>query len=40
MPYVEGTNYELALAQAKAHDERQIAMGGPEARKSTDNKGQ
>nr|WP_250890149.1 M23 family metallopeptidase [Sphingobium nicotianae] len=38
MPYIEGTNYELALAQAKAHDERQIAMGGPEARKSTDNK--
>ncbi len=40
MPYIDGTNYELALAQAKAHDERQIAMGGPEARKSTDNKGQ
>ncbi|MGF7171515.1 murein DD-endopeptidase MepM/ murein hydrolase activator NlpD [Sphingobium xanthum] len=39
MPYIEGTNYELALAQAKAHNEQQIAMGGPEARKSTDNKG-
>lgn len=40
MPYIEGTNYELALAEAKAHDERlvQVAMGGPEARKSTDNK--
>lgn len=38
MPYIEGTNYELALAEAKAHDARQIAMGGPEARKSTDNK--
>jgi murein DD-endopeptidase MepM/ murein hydrolase activator NlpD len=40
MPYIQGTNYELALAEAKAHDERQTAMGGPEARKSTDNKGQ
>ncbi len=38
IPYIEGTNYELALAQAKAHDEQQIAMGGPEARKATDNK--
>jgi hypothetical protein len=38
MPYIEGTNYELALAEAKAHDARQVAMGGPEARKSTDNK--
>jgi len=38
MPYIEGTNYELALAQAKAHDAKQIAMGGPEARKATDNK--
>jgi murein DD-endopeptidase MepM/ murein hydrolase activator NlpD len=37
-PYIEGTNYELALAQAKAHDERQIAMGGPEARRPADNK--
>lgn len=38
MPYIEGTNYELALAEAKAHTDQQIAMGGPEARKSTDNK--
>jgi murein DD-endopeptidase MepM/ murein hydrolase activator NlpD len=40
MPYIEGTNYELALAEAKAHDARQvqIAMGGPEARKPADNK--
>ncbi len=36
-PYIEGTNYELALAKAKAHDAQQVAMGGPEARKSTDN---
>lgn len=38
MPYIEGTNYELALAEAKAHSDQQIAMGGPEARKSTDNR--
>lgn len=38
MPYIQGTNYELALAEAKAHNERQIAMGGPEARKAADNK--
>jgi murein DD-endopeptidase MepM/ murein hydrolase activator NlpD len=38
MPYIEGTNYELALADAKKHEAAQIAMGGPEARKSTDNK--
>lgn len=37
-PYIEGTNYELALAEAKAHTDQQIAMGGPEARKSTDNR--
>lgn len=38
MPYIEGTNYELALAEAKAHDERQIAMGGPEAKRPSDNR--
>lgn len=38
IPYIEGTNYELALAEAKAHTDQQIAMGGPEARKSTDNR--
>jgi len=38
IPYIEGTNYELALAEAKAHSDKQIAMGGPEARKSTDNR--
>ncbi len=38
MPYIEGTNYELALAEARAHDEREVAMGGPEARKAADNK--
>lgn len=38
MPYIDGTNYELALAEAKAHSDQQIAMGGPEARKSTDNR--
>jgi murein DD-endopeptidase MepM/ murein hydrolase activator NlpD len=38
MPYIEGTNYELALAQAKVHNAQQIAMGGPEARRATDNK--
>ena len=34
IPYLEGTNYEVALAAAKSH---QIAMGGPEARSRTDN---
>lgn len=38
MPYIEGTNYELALAEAKAHDARQIAMGGPEAKRPSDNR--
>ena len=38
MPYIEGTNFELALAEAKAHDERQIAMGGPEASRPSDNR--
>ncbi|HEX7871513.1 MAG TPA: M23 family metallopeptidase [Sphingobium sp.] len=33
IPYLEGTNYEVALAAAKSH---QIAMGGPEARNRTD----
>jgi murein DD-endopeptidase MepM/ murein hydrolase activator NlpD len=33
MPYLEGTNYELALSEAQAH----VAMGGPEARTSKDN---
>ncbi len=41
MPYIEGTNYEIALADAREAaakaSGRQIAMGGPEARKSTDN---
>jgi murein DD-endopeptidase MepM/ murein hydrolase activator NlpD len=43
MPYLEGTNYEIALADAKAHadaDVEEIAVGGPEARKSNDNKAQ
>ncbi|MFT3964800.1 MAG: M23 family metallopeptidase [Sphingobium sp.] len=34
VPYLEGTNYEVALAAAKSH---QVAMGGPEARSRTDN---
>jgi murein DD-endopeptidase MepM/ murein hydrolase activator NlpD len=40
LPYIEGTNYELALADAKAQDDLadEIAMGGPEARKSSDHK--
>lgn len=38
MPYLEGTNYELALAEAKEHSERQVAMGGPEANRPTDNR--
>ena len=38
MPYIEGTNYELALAEAKQHSERQIAMGGPEANRPADNR--
>jgi len=39
MPYIEGTNFEIALAEAKAHsDGMEIAVGGPEARKSSDNK--
>ena len=42
MPYLQGTNYEIALADAgKVHDEidgEEVAMGGPEARKSSDNK--
>ena len=37
LPYIQGTNYEIALADARMHDE-DIAMGGPEARKSSDNK--
>jgi len=37
MPYIEGTNYELALADARAHEAQEVAMGGPEARRSTDN---
>lgn len=38
MPYIEGTNYEIALADARAaQNGPQVAMGGPEARKSTDN---
>jgi len=37
MPYIEGTNYELALADARAHEAQQVAMGGPEAQRSTDN---
>ncbi len=38
MPYIEGTNYEIALADARAAQSApQVAMGGPEARKSTDN---
>jgi len=37
MPYIEGTNYELALADARAQEAQQVAMGGPEARRSTDN---
>ncbi len=43
LPYIDGTNYELALADAKAHealdDLDDVAMGGPEAKKSSDNKG-
>lgn len=38
MPYLDGTNYELALAEAKQQSERQIAMGGPEANRPTDNR--
>lgn len=41
LPYIEGTNYEIALADAKVHEDmdgEEIAMGGPEARKSSDNK--
>lgn len=42
MPYLQGTNYEIALADAgKVHDDidgEEVAMGGPEARKSSDNK--
>lgn len=34
VPYLEGTNYELALNAARA----QVAMGGPEARSREDNK--
>jgi murein DD-endopeptidase MepM/ murein hydrolase activator NlpD len=33
IPYLEGTNYELALNAARSH----VAMGGPEARSRTDN---
>ncbi len=38
IPYIEGTNFELALA-GKPQDplDEDIAMGGPEARKSSDN---
>ncbi len=35
VPYLEGTNYELALSAARKHV---VAMGGPEARGSSDNK--
>jgi murein DD-endopeptidase MepM/ murein hydrolase activator NlpD len=40
MPYLSGTNYEIALADARAAmaDQQTVALGGPEARKSTDNK--
>jgi murein DD-endopeptidase MepM/ murein hydrolase activator NlpD len=41
LPYIQGTNYEIALADARVHDDidgMEIAMGGPEARKSSDNK--
>jgi len=38
LPYIQGTNYEIALADARMHDGEDIAMGGPEARKSSDNK--
>jgi murein DD-endopeptidase MepM/ murein hydrolase activator NlpD len=42
LPYLQGTNYEIALADAgKVHDDidgEEVAMGGPEARKSSDNK--
>ncbi|MET0240509.1 MAG: M23 family metallopeptidase [Sphingobium sp.] len=34
VPYLEGTNYELALNAAREH----VAMGGPEARTGADNK--
>jgi murein DD-endopeptidase MepM/ murein hydrolase activator NlpD len=33
VPYLEGTNYELVMNQARTR----MAMGGPEARRSTDN---
>jgi murein DD-endopeptidase MepM/ murein hydrolase activator NlpD len=33
VPYLEGTNYELVMNQARTR----VAMGGPEARRSTDN---
>jgi murein DD-endopeptidase MepM/ murein hydrolase activator NlpD len=33
VPYLEGTNYEVALAAARSR----VAMGGPEARNRTDN---
>ncbi|MBO9581540.1 MAG: M23 family metallopeptidase [Sphingobium sp.] len=40
LPYIDGTNYEIALANAKSHvdmdDVDEIAMGGPEAKKSSD----
>jgi murein DD-endopeptidase MepM/ murein hydrolase activator NlpD len=38
IPYLEGTNYELALAEAKQRSDRQIAMGGPEANRPSDNR--
>lgn len=34
VPYLEGTNYEVALAAAR---NSRVAMGGPEARRSGDN---
>jgi murein DD-endopeptidase MepM/ murein hydrolase activator NlpD len=40
LPYIEGTNFELALAgkpQDALDDLDDVAMGGPEARKSSDN---
>jgi murein DD-endopeptidase MepM/ murein hydrolase activator NlpD len=40
LPYIDGTNYEIALADAKSHvdmdDVDEVAMGGPEAKKSSD----
>ncbi len=38
LPYLQGTNYEIALADARMHADDEIAMGGPEALKSSDNR--